>query len=41
MGTVHGGLPDVLGEKLKARQRAMLHLALSFHTCGRWYAKAA
>ena len=24
--------PDVLGEKLKKRQRAMLHLALSFHT---------
>jgi len=24
--------PDVLGEKLSARQRAMLHLALSFYT---------
>jgi len=24
--------PDVLGEKLNAKQRALLHLALSFYT---------
>ena len=31
-GPYMAAYPDVLGEKLNARQRAMLHLALSFHT---------
>ena len=31
-GPYMAAYPDVLGEKLKTRQRAMLHLALSFHS---------
>ena len=31
-GPYMAAYPDVLGEKFNARQRAMLHLALSFHT---------
>jgi AcrR family transcriptional regulator len=32
VGPVIGGWHEVLGGKLNAKQRAMLHLALSFHT---------
>jgi len=31
-GPYMAAYPDVLGEKLNAKQRALLHLALSFYT---------
>ena len=31
-GPYMAAYPDVLGEKLNAKQRAILHLALSFYT---------